>query len=390
MGVPLIQAYRVGRYIAGRKLRGVKRYPLVLMLETLFQCNLACAGCGKIDQPKEILKERMSLEDALRAVDECGAPMVSLPGGEPLIHKDMPQIVAGIVARRKFVYLCTNAILLAKHIDDYRPSPYLTLSIHLDGDRERHDESVCQEGVFDKAVAAIRMARERGFRVTANCTLFTGEDPERVARFFDEAMALGIEGITVSPGYSYHHAPRQDVFLGRNASKRLFREIFKRRGAAAGAAHAAAGRSIIPGCSSISWRATKTTSARPGARPPTTFSAGSGPAICSPTRATRPASARSWRIPSGTSTAWERTPPATTAWPTAASRARPWTMPSPPAQGTDGRDARPAHRGRRWRPIRRFYTAAVRRARWPAWQLPTSSGRRVCRGREPVFRCPGG
>ena len=229
MGVPLIQAYRVGRYIAGRKLRGVKRYPLVLMLETLFQCNLACAGCGKIDQPKEILKERMSLEDALRAVDECGAPMVSLPGGEPLIHKDMPQIVAGIVARRKFVYLCTNAILLAKHIDDYRPSPYLTLSIHLDGDRERHDESVCQEGVFDKAVAAIRMARERGFRVTANCTLFTGEDPERVARFFDEAMALGIEGITVSPGYSYHHAPRQDVFLGRNASKRLFREIFKQR-----------------------------------------------------------------------------------------------------------------------------------------------------------------
>jgi len=193
VGVPLIQAYRVGRYIAGRKLRGVKRYPLVLMLETLFQCNLACAGCGKIDQPKEILKERMSLEDALRAVDECGAPMVSLPGGEPLIHKDMPQIVAGIVARRKFVYLCTNAILLAKHIDDYRPSPYLTLSIHLDGDRERHDESVCQEGVFDKAVAAIRMARERGFRVTANCTLFTGEDPERVARFFDEAMALGIE-----------------------------------------------------------------------------------------------------------------------------------------------------------------------------------------------------
>jgi hopanoid biosynthesis associated radical SAM protein HpnH len=229
VGVPLIQAYRVGRYIAGRKLRGVKRYPLVLMLETLFQCNLACAGCGKIDQPKEILKERMSLEDALRAVDECGAPMVSLPGGEPLIHKDMPQIVAGIVARRKFVYLCTNAILLAKHIDDYRPSPYLTLSIHLDGDRERHDESVCQEGVFDKAVAAIRMARERGFRVTANCTLFTGEDPERVARFFDEAMALGIEGITVSPGYSYHHAPRQDVFLGRNASKRLFREIFKQR-----------------------------------------------------------------------------------------------------------------------------------------------------------------
>jgi hopanoid biosynthesis associated radical SAM protein HpnH len=142
----------------------------------------------------------------------------------------MPQIVAGIVARRKFVYLCTNAILLPKHIHEYRPSPYLTFSIHLDGNRERHDESVCQEGVFDKAVAAIRLARSQGFRVTINCTLFNGEDPDEVAAFFDEAMSLGIEGITVSPGYSYHHAPRQDVFLGRSASKRLFREIFKRRG----------------------------------------------------------------------------------------------------------------------------------------------------------------
>jgi hopanoid biosynthesis associated radical SAM protein HpnH len=229
LGVPLIQAYRVGRYIAGRKLRGVKRYPLVLMLEPLFQCNLACAGCGKIDHPKETLQKRLTVEQALHAVDECGAPMVSIPGGEPLIHKDMPQIVAGIVARRKFVYLCTNAILLPKHIHEYRPSPYLTFSIHLDGNRERHDESVCQEGVFDKAVAAIRLARSQGFRVTINCTLFNGEDPGEVAAFFDEAMSLGIEGITVSPGYSYHHAPRQDVFLGRSASKRLFREIFKRR-----------------------------------------------------------------------------------------------------------------------------------------------------------------
>jgi hopanoid biosynthesis associated radical SAM protein HpnH len=236
LGVPLIQAYRVGRYIATQKLRGVKRYPLVLMLEPLFQCNLACAGCGKIDHPKEILQKRMSVEDALRAVDECGAPMVSIPGGEPLIHRGMPQLVAGIVARRKFVYLCTNAILLPKHIDEYQPSQYLTFSIHLDGNRERHDESVCQEGVFDKAVAAIRLARSKGFRVTVNCTLFNGEDPDHVAAFFDEAMTLGIEGITVSPGYSYHHAPRQDVFLGRSASKGLFREIFKREREAPSAA----------------------------------------------------------------------------------------------------------------------------------------------------------
>jgi hopanoid biosynthesis associated radical SAM protein HpnH len=221
--------YRVAKYLAGRKLRGDKRYPLVLMLEPLFQCNLACAGCGKIDYPKEILQKRVSVEEALNAVDECGAPIVSIPGGEPLIHKEMPQIVAGIVKRKKFVYLCTNAILLAKHIDEYQPSPYLTFSIHLDGNRERHDESVCQEGVFDKAVAAIQLARGKGFRVTINCTLFNGENPEHVAEFFDTAMALGIEGITVSPGYSYHHAPRQDVFLGRHASKQLFREIFKRR-----------------------------------------------------------------------------------------------------------------------------------------------------------------
>jgi hopanoid biosynthesis associated radical SAM protein HpnH len=221
--------YRVARYIAARRLRGEKRYPLVLMLEPLFQCNLACAGCGKIDYPKEVLQKRISVADALRAVDECGAPIVSIAGGEPLIARETPQIVAGIVARRKFVYLCTNAILMARHIDEYQPSPYLTFSIHLDGNRRHHDESVCQEGVFDKAVAAIRLARERGFRVTVNCTLFSGVNPDEVADFFDAAMQLGIEGVTVSPGYSYSHAPRQDVFLARNASKQLFREVFRRR-----------------------------------------------------------------------------------------------------------------------------------------------------------------
>jgi hopanoid biosynthesis associated radical SAM protein HpnH len=229
MGIPLIQQLKVATYIAGRKLRRDRHYPLVLMLEPLFQCNLACAGCGKIDYPKEILQKRVSLEDALKAVDECGAPMVSIPGGEPLIHKEMPQIVAGIVARKKFVYLCTNAILLAKHIDEYQPSKYLTFSVHLDGNKERHDESVCLEGVYEKAVAAIRLARAKGFRVTINCTLFSGENPDEVAEFFDTSMKLGIEGITVSPGFSYEHAPRQDVFLGRSASKRLFREVFKRQ-----------------------------------------------------------------------------------------------------------------------------------------------------------------
>jgi hopanoid biosynthesis associated radical SAM protein HpnH len=228
MGIPLIQTYRIGRYILEQKLRGNKRYPLVLMLEPLFQCNLACAGCGKIDYPNEILRKRMSVEDALNAVDECGAPVVSIPGGEPLIHKEMPQIVKGIVERKKFVYLCTNALLLEQKIDEYEPSPYLTFSVHLDGNRERHDASVCRDGVFDRAVAAIKKARERGFRVTANCTLYAGEDPDDVANFFDYSMTLGIEGMMMSPGFTYDHAPRQDVFMGRRNSKQLFREIFKR------------------------------------------------------------------------------------------------------------------------------------------------------------------
>ncbi len=228
MGIPLRQQYRVGRYILGKKLRGESRYPLVLMLEPLFQCNLACQGCGKIDYPEHILRRRMSVEEALSAVDECDAPVVSIPGGEPLLHKEMPEIVQGIMARKKFVYLCTNALLMKKRLDDYTPSPYLAFSVHLDGNRERHDHSVSQEGVFDRAVDAICAARDRGFRVSVNCTLFQGEDPDDVVDFFDYVTELGVEGLTLSPGFSYEYAPRQDVFLPRSQSKQLFREIFKR------------------------------------------------------------------------------------------------------------------------------------------------------------------
>lgn len=227
MSIPLVQKYRVAKYLLGKKLRGVYRYPLVLMLEPLFQCNLACPGCGKIDYEKDILQRRMSVAAALGAVDECGAPIVSIAGGEPLVHKDMPEIVAGIVARRKFVYLCTNALLLDKRMSDYQPSPYLTFSIHLDGNKKRHDEMVAQSGVFERAVHAIDKALKRGFRVTINCTLFGGESAAEVADFFDHVMALGVEGMTVSPGYSYARAPRQDVFLQRREAKEMFREIFR-------------------------------------------------------------------------------------------------------------------------------------------------------------------
>ncbi|HWE74012.1 MAG TPA: adenosyl-hopene transferase HpnH [Stellaceae bacterium] len=227
MAVPLHQMIRVGAYVAKQRLMGVERYPLVLMLEPLFRCNLACVGCGKIDYPDPILNQRLSIVQCLEAVDECGAPVVSIAGGEPLLHREMAEVVEGIIARKKFVYLCTNALLLEKKIDQYKPNPYFVWSIHLDGDKEMHDHAVSQEGTYDRAIAAIKLVKSRGFRCNINCTLFDGADPERVARFFDTVMELGLDGITVSPGYAYERAPDQAHFLNRQKTKELFRNIFR-------------------------------------------------------------------------------------------------------------------------------------------------------------------
>ncbi|KVR26395.1 radical SAM protein [Burkholderia ubonensis] len=228
MSIPLLQQVRVGAYIMRQHLSGNKRYPLALMLEPLFRCNLACNGCGKIDYPDPILNQRLSVDECLEAVDECGAPIVSIAGGEPLLHKEMPEIVKGIMKRKKFVYLCTNALLMEKKMDDYQPNPYFVWSVHLDGDKDMHDHSVSQEGVYDKAVAAIKEAKRRGFRVNINCTLFNDAIPERVAKFFDTLKPIGVDGITVSPGYAYERAPDQQHFLNRDKTKNLFREILKR------------------------------------------------------------------------------------------------------------------------------------------------------------------
>ncbi|HEX8077367.1 MAG TPA: adenosyl-hopene transferase HpnH, partial [Chthoniobacterales bacterium] len=227
LSIPLRQVASIGGYIIRQHLSGRKRYPLVLMLEPLFRCNLACAGCGKIDYPDEILNKRLPLEDALGAVDECGAPVIVIAGGEPLLHKDLPRIVEGVIARRKFAIVCTNALLLEKKIDQYKPNPYFTWSIHLDGDREMHDRSVCREGVYDKAVSALKLAKAKGFRVTINCTFFNDADPERVAKFFDTVTELGVDGITVSPGYAYERAPDQKHFLNRAKTKEIFRGVFR-------------------------------------------------------------------------------------------------------------------------------------------------------------------
>jgi hopanoid biosynthesis associated radical SAM protein HpnH len=228
LGIPLLQKLVVGSYVVRQRLAGRDRYPLVLMLEPLFRCNLACAGCGKIDYPRDILNQSMSVDDALHAVDECGAPIVSIAGGEPLLHKNLPEIVQGIIARRKFVYLCTNALLMEKRLSQYTPSTYFTWSVHLDGDERMHDASVCQHGVYERAVSAIKQAKERGFRINVNCTLFNNAQPERVAAFFDSVKAIGIDGITVSPGYAYERAPDQQHFLNRDKTRQLFRGILSR------------------------------------------------------------------------------------------------------------------------------------------------------------------
>ncbi len=224
----MLQKTMVGAYIMKQQLSGNRRYPLALMLEPLFRCNLACAGCGKIDYPDDILNQRLSIAQCLEAVDECGAPVVSIAGGEPLLHRDMPTIVKGIIERKKFVYLCTNALLMEKKMDDYQPSPYFVWSVHLDGDQEMHDRSVCQDGVYTRAVAAIAKAKKRGFRVNINCTLFNDADPDQVAAFFDTTKDLGIDGITVSPGYAYERAPDQAHFLNRSKTKQLFRDILSK------------------------------------------------------------------------------------------------------------------------------------------------------------------
>ncbi len=230
MSVPLNQVLRVGAYVLKQHLIGNKRYPLVLMLEPLFRCNLACAGCGKIDYPAEILNQRLSVAECMEAIEECGAPVVVIAGGEPLLHREIDQIVEGAIARKKFVIVCTNALLLEKKMDLFQPSKWFSWSVHLDGGRKEHDISVCQTGVYDRAVEAIAESKRRGFRTIINATLFNNAEPAKVASFFDDVMAMGVDGISVSPGYAYERAPDQQHFLNRAKTKELFRGIFRRQG----------------------------------------------------------------------------------------------------------------------------------------------------------------
>ncbi len=226
--VPLTQALKVGAYVVKQHITGVKRYAMVLMLEPLFRCNLACTGCGKIDYPSEILNQRISVADAIEAARECPAPIIAIAGGEPLLHKELPQIVEAYLKMGKYVILCTNALLLEKKIDQYKPHKNFCWDIHLDGDKQMHDKSVDQDGVYERAIDAIKLCKSKGFRTSINCTLFEGADPDRVAAFFDMIADLDVEGVMTSPGYAYERAPDQEHFLNRTRTKELFRAIFKR------------------------------------------------------------------------------------------------------------------------------------------------------------------
>ncbi len=227
MPIPLKQLVKVGSYVVKQRLRRNKRFPMVLMLEPLFRCNLECVGCGKIQHPEEILQKYLTPEECFRAAEECRAPVVSIAGGEPLIHPRIDEIANGLVFRKKFVYLCTNGILLEKHMHRFTPSAYFTFSIHVDGMEKRHDQLVAREGVFRKAVSAIRAAKARGFRLNTNTTVFEGESPEEVAELFDFLTSLDVDGLTVSPGYAYEKAPDREHFLKRDRTRQFFRRLFE-------------------------------------------------------------------------------------------------------------------------------------------------------------------
>ena len=227
MPMPLRQSLRVGSYLMRQKLAGNKKFPLLVELEPLFACNLKCAGCGKIQQPHTILKQRMPVEQAIGAVEESGAPMVSIAGGEPLMHPQIDVIVSELIKRKKFVFLCTNALLLPKKLDKFKPSPYFAWVVHIDGLRERHDESVCKDGVFDEAVAAIKLAKSRGFKVNTNTTVFNTDTPQTVIDVLTYLNDdLGIDEMQISPAYAYEKAPDQEHFLGVEETRELFRKTF--------------------------------------------------------------------------------------------------------------------------------------------------------------------
>src|ERR671927_710801 len=227
MAMPLRQSIKVATYLFEQKLRRRDKFALLVELEPLFACNLKCEGCGKIQHPAGVLKQRMPVAQAVGAVLESGAPMVSIAGGEPLMHPQIDEIVRQLLDRRKIVFLCTNAVLLPKHLHKFTPHRNFAWMVHIDGLRERHDASVCKDGVFDQAVAAIKQAQAAGFRVMTNTTFFNTDTPQDVIDVLDFLNdELGIDNMQISPGYAYERAPDQEHWLGVEQTRELFKKAF--------------------------------------------------------------------------------------------------------------------------------------------------------------------
>jgi hopanoid biosynthesis associated radical SAM protein HpnH len=227
MAMPLRQSVRLGTYLIGQKLKGNKKFPLLVELEPLFACNLKCAGCGKIAQPASLLKQRMPVEQAVAAIEESGAPMVSIAGGEPLMHPQIDEITRQLLDRKKIVFLCTNALLLPKHLHKFKPHRNFAWMVHIDGLEERHDESVNKEGGFQGAVEAIRQAKAAGFRVMTNTTFFNTDTPQDVIGVLDFLNdVVEVDNMQISPGYAYEKAPDQEHWLGVEETRELFRKAF--------------------------------------------------------------------------------------------------------------------------------------------------------------------
>ncbi|MFE0514871.1 adenosyl-hopene transferase HpnH [Streptomyces sp. NPDC058964] len=227
MAMPLRQSIKVATYLLEQKLRKRDKFALLVELEPLFACNLKCEGCGKIQHPAGVLKQRMPVAQAVGAVLESGAPMVSIAGGEPLMHPQIDEIVRQLVAKKKFVFLCTNALLMRKKMDKFKPSPYFAWAVHIDGLRERHDASVAKEGTFDEAVEAIKEAKRRGFRVTTNSTFFNTDTPQTVVEVLNFLNDdLQVDEMMLSPAYAYEKAPDQEHFLGVQQTRELFKKAF--------------------------------------------------------------------------------------------------------------------------------------------------------------------
>ena len=213
------------RYLIKNKLLSKDKFPLVLMLEVTHLCNLNCDGCGRIREYKDTLNKMMTLDECLSAADECPAPVVTVTGGEPLLHPEIGGIIDGLVHKGRHIYMCTNGVILEQSLSKLKPTVNLNINVHLDGLSETHDAIVGQKGVFDTATKAIKEAKLSGFRVCTNTTIYKNTDIKEIEELFTLLQSIGVDGMLVSPGFSFEDN-NNDVFMSREETNKKFQAIF--------------------------------------------------------------------------------------------------------------------------------------------------------------------